>query len=77
MTEKAVLYILLAEPVTGCAFARWHIMLPSCLDMLTSLGKFAIKQTLFYLTIFFAVIYTYHAITWTEKRHLWPCYGYV
>ena len=36
-TEKAVLYILPAGPVNGCAFARWRIVLPSCLDMLTSL----------------------------------------
>ena len=31
MTEKAVLYIIPAGPVTECAF-----VLPSCLDMLTS-----------------------------------------
>ena len=30
--EKDVLYILPAGPVTECAFARWHIVLPSCLD---------------------------------------------
>ena len=30
--EKDVIYILPAGPVTECAFARWRIVLPSCLD---------------------------------------------
>ena len=34
--EKDVLYILPAGPVTECAFARWRIVLPSCLDRVTS-----------------------------------------
>ena len=34
--EKDVLYILLAGPVTECAFARWRIVLPSCLDIVMS-----------------------------------------
>ena len=34
--EKDILYILLAEPVTECAFTRWRIVLPSCLDSVAS-----------------------------------------
>ena len=34
--EKDVLYILPAGLVTECAFARWRIVLPSCLDSVTS-----------------------------------------
>ena len=33
MTEKVILYIVLAGPVMECAFARWRIILPSCLDI--------------------------------------------
>ena len=36
MPEKDVLYILPAGPVTECAFARWRIVLPSCLDSVMS-----------------------------------------
>ena len=36
MPEKDVLYIIPAGPVTECAFARWHIVLPSCLDIVMS-----------------------------------------
>ena len=36
MPEKDVLYILLAGLVTESAFARWHIVLPFCLDIVTS-----------------------------------------
>ena len=32
MPEKDILYILPAGLVTECAFARWRIVLPSCLD---------------------------------------------
>ena len=39
-TEKAVLYIIPAGQVRECAFTRWRIVLPSCLDMLTSLRLF-------------------------------------
>ena len=34
--EKDVPYIIPAGPVTECAFARWRIVLPSCLDIMTS-----------------------------------------
>ena len=34
--EKDVLYTILAGPVTESAFARWRIVLPSCLDIITS-----------------------------------------
>ena len=34
--EKDVLYIIPAGPVTECAFARWRIILPSCLHSVTS-----------------------------------------
>ena len=34
--EKDILYILPAGPVTECAFTRWRIVLPSCLDIVTS-----------------------------------------
>ena len=34
--EKDVLYIIPAGPVTECAFASWRIVLPSCLDSVTS-----------------------------------------
>ena len=34
--EKDVLYILRGGPVTECAFARWRIVLPSCLDSVIS-----------------------------------------
>ena len=43
-TEKAVLYILPTGPVTEFAFTRWHIILPSCLDMLTSLCLFRLAH---------------------------------
>ena len=36
MPEKDVLYIIPAGPVTECEFARWCIVLPSCLDRVTS-----------------------------------------
>ena len=38
--KKAVLYIIPAGPVMECAFARWCIIHPSSLDMLTSLHLF-------------------------------------
>ena len=41
MTEKAILYKLLAGPVTDCTFVRWRTVLPSCLDMLTCLFHLA------------------------------------
>ena len=34
--EKDVLYIVPAGPVTECAFARWRIVRPSCLDSVMS-----------------------------------------
>ena len=34
--EKDVLYIILAGPATECAFAKWRIVLPCCLDNVTS-----------------------------------------
>ena len=34
--KNDVLYIIPAGPVTECTFARWHIVLPSCLDSVTS-----------------------------------------
>ena len=36
MPEKDVLYIILTGPVTECAFARRLLVLPSCLDSVTS-----------------------------------------
>ena len=40
LAEKDVLYILPAGPVMECAFARWRIILPSCLDILMSYHLF-------------------------------------
>ena len=34
--EKDILYTIPAGPVTECAFARWRIVLPSCLGSVTS-----------------------------------------
>ena len=42
--EKDVLYILLAGLVTECAFARWHIVLPSCLDSVPSWHLFRLAR---------------------------------
>ena len=42
MPEKDVLYTLPAGPVTECAFARWCIVLPSCLDIVTSYQLFCV-----------------------------------
>ena len=36
MPEKDVLFLIPAGPVTECAFARWRIVLPSCLDSVMS-----------------------------------------
>ena len=36
MPEKDILYIILAGLVTECACTRWRIVLPSCLDSVTS-----------------------------------------
>ena len=36
MPEKDVLYIIPVGPVTERAFARWRIVLPSCLDSMMS-----------------------------------------
>ena len=42
--EKDVLYILPAGPVTECAFARWRIILPSCLGSVTfSFGAWCVR----------------------------------
>ena len=44
--EKNVLYILPAGPVTECAFARWRIVLPSCLDsVMSQLGVWSVFST--------------------------------
>ena len=40
MPEKDVLYILPAGPVTECAFARWRIVLPSCVDIVIASFSF-------------------------------------
>ena len=42
--EKDVLYILLAGPVTECSFARWRIVVPSCLDIVTSYHLFCLAR---------------------------------
>ena len=42
--EKDGLYIILVGPVTECAFARWHIILPSCLDSVTSSHLFHLAR---------------------------------
>ena len=36
MPEKDTLYILPAGPVMECTFARCHLVLPFCLDSMTS-----------------------------------------
>ena len=36
MPVKDVLYVLPAGLVIECAFSRWRIILPSCLDIVTS-----------------------------------------
>ena len=43
-TEKAVLYIIPAGPVTECAFARWRSVLLSSLDILTSSHLFLLSN---------------------------------
>ena len=44
--EKDVQYRIPAGPVTECAFARWCIVLPSCLDSVTSWHLFRCLNTL-------------------------------
>ena len=56
MSEKDVLYIIPAGPVTECAFARWRIVLPCCQDNVTSSHLFCLArksvQTFFFSDTF-------------------------